>query len=127
MAGQTFKDYQNNDASFKLWHEYKKENALLQRKGIPECSLFIVQRPSKYLLLIDALISSSRDNPMEAERLREAKKLVTGILEQVDAQVAEKDMEAKRLALYHAIDAKSYVCYENGEFRKSNILERKLM
>lgn len=117
--------YQADISSFKQWHEYKQENSLLQRKGIPECALFVVQRPSKYPLLIEALIGSSRDSH-ETERLKEAKKLVTGILEEVNAQVAEKEKDVRRMELFNAIDAKSCAPYENGTFKKSDIFDRKL-
>lgn len=48
--------------------------------GVPECILFVTQRLTKYPLLIEPLIKSSRDNPQEQEKLRNALALVKVII-----------------------------------------------
>lgn len=45
-------------------------------RGIPECILLVTQRLTKYPLMIDALIKSSKDHPDEIERLKVAQVLV---------------------------------------------------
>jgi hypothetical protein len=47
-------------------------NPLLKKKGIPECILFVTQRLTKYPLLIEPLIKTSKDNKIEQERFVKA-------------------------------------------------------
>jgi hypothetical protein len=51
-------------------------NPLLKKKGIPECILFVTQRLTKYPLLIEPLIKTSKDNKLEQEKLSKALALV---------------------------------------------------
>lgn len=51
-------------------------NPLLKKKGIPECILFVTQRLTKYPLLIEPLIKTSKENKIEQEKLSKALALV---------------------------------------------------
>jgi hypothetical protein len=46
-------------------------NPLCKKKGIPECILFVTQRITKYPLLIDPLIKTSREQPEECLKLQQ--------------------------------------------------------
>lgn len=121
-ALNTFKDYQTGDQRFAEWHKHKQTNPLLKRKGIPECTLFVAQRLTKYPLLIEALLKSTRDNQIELENLQSACKAVKSILFHVDARVAEKQKEDRHLEIFKRIDAKSTVMYEEDKFKKSDVI-----
>lgn len=101
---------------------------MLKRKGIIECSLFVVQRLTKYPLLIEALLKSSREDKIEQEKLQKAEMLVKEILAEVNGRVAEKEKDDRRFNIYSRIDPKSNAIFQNKEFRKSDIvdLNRKL-
>jgi len=49
---------------------------LLKKKGIPECVLFVTQRLTKYPLLIEPLIKTSKKNKIESEKLSRALAMV---------------------------------------------------
>lgn len=94
----------------------------MKKKGIPECILFVTQRLTKYPLLIEPLIKTSKDNKTEQDKLLRALALVKEILVEVDAQVAEKEKEDRKLEIYNRIDAKSFTWHRSHKFKKSDIL-----
>lgn len=49
---------------------------MLKKKGIPECILFVTQRLTKYPLLIEPLIKTTKDNKEEQSRLVNALSLI---------------------------------------------------
>lgn len=49
---------------------------MLKKKGIPECVLFVTQRLTKYPLLIEPLIKTSKENKVECEKLSRALAMV---------------------------------------------------
>lgn len=122
-AVETYKYYLQNDPRFGKFVRHCQTNDLLKKRGIPECILFVTQRLTKYPLLIEPLIKTSRDNRQEQEALQKALALVKEILVEVDSQVAEKEKEDRKLEIYNRIDAKSFTTYKGHEFRKSDILQ----
>ncbi|CAH1126288.1 unnamed protein product [Ceutorhynchus assimilis] len=122
-AVETYKYYVHQDARFGEFVKHCQANPLLKKKGIPECILFVTQRLTKYPLLIEPLIKTSKDNKQEQETLQKAMALVKEILVEVDAQVAEKEKEDRKLDIYHRIDAKSFTIHRGHKFKKSDILQ----
>ncbi|CAD7078204.1 unnamed protein product [Hermetia illucens] len=120
-ALDTFKMYMTDDQTFAEWYKHCQQNPLLKKKGIPECILFVTQRLTKYPLLIDPLLKSSREDKFEHEKLQKAMALVKGILVDVDARVAEKEKEDRQLEIFKCIDVKSFAIYKNKQFRKSDL------
>ncbi|XP_063700825.1 rho guanine nucleotide exchange factor 18 isoform X4 [Culicoides brevitarsis] len=121
-ALNVFKCYLTEDGSFADWYKHCQQNPLLKKKGIPECILFVTQRLTKYPLLIDPLLKSSREDKIEQEKLQKAMSLVKEILVEVDARVADKEKEDRQLEIFKRIDAKSYAVYKKEKFKKSDII-----
>lgn len=67
-----FKDLMKSDRRFQLFVRQCSENPLLKKKGVPECILFVTTRITKYPLLIDPLIKTAKDRPLDEEYLRQA-------------------------------------------------------
>ncbi|XP_030746560.1 rho guanine nucleotide exchange factor 2-like isoform X2 [Sitophilus oryzae] len=122
-AVEIYKFYLQNDARFEEFVKHCQTNPLLKKKGIPECILFVTQRLTKYPLLIEPLIKTSKENRQEQEALQKALGLVKEILVEVDSQVAEKEKEDRKLEIYHRIDAKSFTIHRGHKFKKSDILQ----
>ncbi|XP_055603247.1 rho guanine nucleotide exchange factor 18 isoform X2 [Uranotaenia lowii] len=118
----TFKCYMTGDNTFAEWYKHCQQNPLLKKKGIPECILFVTQRLTKYPLLIDPLLKSSREDKIEQEKLQKAMQLVKEILVDVDARVADKEKEDRQLEIFKRIDAKSYAIFKKDKFKKSDII-----
>ncbi|KAE8742151.1 hypothetical protein FOCC_FOCC012291 [Frankliniella occidentalis] len=121
-AVNMYKYYLQHDRRFGEFVKHCQGNPLLKKKGIPECILFVTQRLTKYPLLIEPLIKTSKDNKIEQEKLLRALALVKEILVEVDAQVAEKEKEDRKLEIYHKIDPKSFTLHRGHKFKKSDIL-----
>ncbi|CAH1391164.1 unnamed protein product [Nezara viridula] len=117
-----YKDYIQHDTRFAEFIKNCQANPLLKKKGIPECILFVTQRLTKYPLLIDALIKMTKDNEEEQGRLERSLTLVKEILVEVDAQVAEKEKEDRKLEIYNKLEAKSYAIHRGHKFKKADIL-----
>ncbi|XP_073999272.1 rho guanine nucleotide exchange factor 18 cysts isoform X5 [Rhodnius prolixus] len=116
-----YKECMQQDGRFAEFVKHCQGNPLLKKKGIPECILFVTQRLTKYPLLIEPLIKTSKDNKEEQERLIRALTLIKDILVEVDAQVAEKEKEDRKLEIYNRIEAKSFTIYRGHKFKKSDI------
>ncbi|XP_075216906.1 rho guanine nucleotide exchange factor 18 cysts [Lycorma delicatula] len=121
-AVDIYKDYLQHDRRFAEFIKHCQANPLLKKKGIPECILFVTQRLTKYPLLIEPLIKTSKENKLEQEKLSKALALVKEILVEVDAQVAEKEKEDRKLEIYNRIEAKSFTVHRGLKFKKSDIL-----
>jgi A-kinase anchor protein 13 len=74
-AVDIYKSYLH-DQRFSQFVRHCQANPLLKKKGIPECILFVTQRLTKYPLLIEPLIKTSKDNKSEQERLGRALALI---------------------------------------------------
>lgn len=118
-----YKYYLQNDDRFGQFVRHCQNNPLLKKKGIQECILFVTQRPTKYPLLIEALLKTTKDNREEQDALQKALALVKDILVEVDSQVAEKQKEDRKLEIYNKIEAKSYTVHRGCKFKKSDILQ----
>ena len=70
-AVDIYKSYLH-DGRFSEFMRHCQANPLLKKKGIPECILFVTQRLTKYPLLIEPLIKTSKDNKVEQERFGKA-------------------------------------------------------
>lgn len=122
-ALSTIKNYQADDQRFSEWYKYKESNPLLKRKGLNGFTLSVSHRLTKYPILIDAQIKKVGHDNVEREKLETAKKRIKHILEVVNACVAERNKEDRRLDIYKRIDAKSTVKFKNVEFRKADIMD----
>ncbi|XP_025413121.1 rho guanine nucleotide exchange factor 18 isoform X2 [Sipha flava] len=110
------------DPAFFNFIKHCQANPLLKKKGIPECVLFVTQRLTKYPLLIEPLIKTSKENKIECEKLSRALAMVKDILVEVDSQVAEKEKEDRKLEIYNRMEAKSFTNFKGGKFKKSDLL-----
>ncbi|CAK9818677.1 A-kinase anchor protein 13 [Anthophora plagiata] len=120
-AVETYKYYLRHDPRFARFVRQCQSHPLLKKKGIPECILFVTQRLTKYPLLVEPLIKTGIVQE-EGEDLRKALVLVKEILADVDACVADKEREDRKLEIYNKIDAKSFVTYRGAKFKKSDIM-----
>lgn len=70
-AVSIYKELVKEDRKFAAFVRQRTMNPLCKKKGIPECILFVTQRITKYPLLIDPLIKTSRDQPDECQKLQQ--------------------------------------------------------
>ena len=65
-----YKEMMKEDRKLAAFVRQCTMNPLCKKKGIPECILFVTQRITKYPLLIDPLIKTSREQPDECLKLQ---------------------------------------------------------
>jgi A-kinase anchor protein 13 len=70
-AVSMYKEMIKEDRKFAAFARQCTLNPLCKKKGIPECILFVTQRITKYPLLIDPLIKTSREQPEECLKLQQ--------------------------------------------------------
>lgn len=70
-AVSLYKEMVKEDRKFAAFARSCTMNPLCKKKGIPECILFVTQRITKYPLLIDPLIKTSRETPEECLKLQQ--------------------------------------------------------
>ena len=70
-AVSMYKEMIKEDRKFAAFARQCTMNPLCKKKGIPECILFVTQRITKYPLLIDPLIKTSREQPEECLKLQQ--------------------------------------------------------
>lgn len=70
-AVSMYKEMIKEDRKFAAFARQCTTNPLCKKKGIPECILFVTQRITKYPLLIDPLIKTSREQPDECLKLQQ--------------------------------------------------------
>ncbi|OQR74139.1 hypothetical protein BIW11_09278 [Tropilaelaps mercedesae] len=121
-AVAVYKEVLKAEKKFALFIAKRSRLALCKGRGIPECILLVTQRLTKYPLMIDALLKSSKDHPDEIERLKTAQVLIKDVINGVNAQVAEAERDARLLEIYHKVDAKSTAYLKGHKFKKSDLL-----
>lgn len=121
-----FKNHLKNVEGLDAWHRHKQGNSLLQRKDIPACIQFILQRLTKYKVIIEHLQNTTSDTN-EKDKLVLSLNLVKDILTDIDSQVDVEKQKKRLWQIYHWIDAKSSAFYKNKEFKKAEVANRRLL
>ncbi|XP_071037768.1 A-kinase anchor protein 13 isoform X2 [Parasteatoda tepidariorum] len=117
-----YKDYLKSDRKFQSFVKRCSSKPFCKTRGIPECILLVTQRVTKYPLLIDSLIKTTKDNKVEIDCLNRALANIKEIVAQVNSAVASKEKEERLLEIYNRIDAKSTAFFKKKKFKKSDLL-----
>ncbi|KAK2188372.1 hypothetical protein NP493_134g03014 [Ridgeia piscesae] len=126
---QLYKDILKSDRKFQNFIKKCSRNSLCKRKGVPECILLVTQRMTKYPLLIEPIIKTTKDTRMDSKLLEQALLLARDILNSVDRQVDAREKEHELIEIYNKLDARSSALYKSKKFKKSDLLSnnRKLV
>lgn len=124
-AGEVFKEYESGDRRFADWHRHKLSHPLIAKRRFFDCALTVTHRPTKYPLLIEALLKSS-EFEADKKKLETALGMIKKILKDIDTQVLDKQKSERLRVIYTRIEAKSDAIFKDNIFRKSDLLNRKL-
>lgn len=125
-AMDTFKHYEHDEPALSEWHKHMQTNPVLKRKGIQECTLWVVQRLTKYPILIEDQLKTVADtDAAETDRLRSAIAMIKDILVNVNAKVDENEMENRQYDMFRRIDPKSFVMYKQKKFERADIVSNR--
>lgn len=81
---------------------------MLRRYQIPDCLLIITQRPTKYLTLIESMISNSKDEKKDTDLLTLVLERLKQILRKVNDNVAFYQNSTEFKKIFDLIDPKSF-------------------
>ncbi|XP_064607834.1 A-kinase anchor protein 13-like isoform X2 [Liolophura sinensis] len=123
---QLYKDFLKNDRKFQNFIKRCNMNILCQRREIPGFLLHISLRITKYPILIESILKTTKDK-RDRESLSQALFLSKALLEDVDAQIDAYQREQRLLEIYNKLEGKSTVYFKGKRFKKSDILSRKLI
>lgn len=87
-AKQTFKHLSTSNKAVALFSNEISKHSWLKRYHIPDCLTIITQRLTKYLTLIDNILTNSRDNKVEIDLLNKSLENLRSILTRVNDAVA---------------------------------------
>ncbi|XP_064618517.1 A-kinase anchor protein 13-like isoform X3 [Lineus longissimus] len=121
-----YKDMLKNDRTFQGFIKKCSNNRLCKKLGIPECILLVTQRMTKYPLLLDPIIKTTKDK-IDKENLNRALALSKNILNDINYQVGRYEKEQRLLEIYNRLDVKSVAWFRGRKFKKSDLLSRKLI
>jgi len=121
-AVQLYKDLLKSDRKFQTFIKKCSRNNVCKRLGIPECILLVTQRMTKYPLLIEPIIKTTKENRLDHERLKQALVLAKAILNYIDDQVDAHAKEQRVIEIYNKLDARSCATLKGKKFKKSDLL-----
>jgi len=105
---------------------------MLRRYQIPDCLTIITQRLTKYLTLIENMISNSKEDAGEIELLQSVLDKLRIILSRVNEAVAYHQNSADYKRILEQIDSKAFTYYivkndkqvEQRKFTKTDLLNK---
>ena len=105
---------------------------MLRRYQIPDCLTIITQRLTKYLTLIENMISNSKEDAGEIELLQSVLDKLRIILSRVNEAVAYNQNSADYKRILEQIDSKAFTYYivkndkqvEQRKFTKTDLLNK---
>ncbi|XP_074651891.1 uncharacterized protein LOC141906481 isoform X3 [Tubulanus polymorphus] len=124
-----YKDLHKSDKKFQAFIKKCSISPVCKRQGIPECILLVTQRMTKYPLLLEPIIKTTKDKT-DRENVHKALILIKRILAEVDKQVEAFEKSQRFLDIYNKLDARSFAWFKKErKFKKSDILSnnRKLL
>lgn len=107
-AKQSFKQLSSSNKLVALFSNEISKHALLKRYHIPDCLTIITQRLTKYLTLIENIITNSKDNQIEIDLLNKSLDKLRSILTRVNDAVAFYQNSNDMKKYIDNFDQKSY-------------------
>ncbi|CAH1796674.1 unnamed protein product [Owenia fusiformis] len=127
-----YKDLLKSDRKFAAFIRQCEMNVLVKRQSIPGCYLLVTQRMTKYPLMIEAILKTTKDHKehkreQERENLQSSLMYAKQILDAIDERIDARDRELRLQELYHKMDPRSFTIYKGKKFKKSDLMNRKLI
>ncbi|XP_008403050.1 A-kinase anchor protein 13 isoform X8 [Poecilia reticulata] len=127
-AVNVYKDLMNKNKNFKTFIKKKRSSNTVRRLDIPECILLVTQRITKYPVLIQRMLSHTKDTDEDYVDLSEAIRLVKEVIAAVDSKVNEHEKKRRLKEFHSRMDNKSIMILKSGQFfAREDLLRRKLI
>jgi len=121
-AVQLYKDLLKSDRKFQTFIKKCSRSPVCKRLAVPEVILLVTQRMTKYPLLIEPIIKTTKDCRAERDALTEALAYARACLVYIDSQVDAREKKARLFEIFHNLDARSSAMFKGNKFKKSHLL-----
>ncbi|XP_071171842.1 rho guanine nucleotide exchange factor 28-like isoform X36 [Mytilus edulis] len=117
---QFYKDLLIKDRKFVTFIQRCSHHSLCKKRDIPSFLLLVTQRPTKYPILIEHILKSTKDKK-DRECLSKALQLSKELLQGIDEHVDAYELKRRLSEIYQKLDSKSFATYKNRKFKRSDI------
>ncbi|XP_052101197.1 A-kinase anchor protein 13-like isoform X3 [Mytilus californianus] len=117
---QFYKDLLIKDRKFVTFIQRCSHHSLCKKRDIPSFLLLVTQRPTKYPILIEHILKSTKDKK-DRENLSKALQLSKELLQGIDEHVDAYELKRRLSEIYQKLDSKSFATYKNRKFKRSDI------
>ncbi|WAQ98970.1 ARHGI-like protein [Mya arenaria] len=125
-AVRIYKELLAKDRKFQLFIKSCSDNPYTKKREFPDYILLITQRPTKYPVLVEAIIKNTKDKK-DREYLVHAHGCVEDVLKSVDQQVCAAERAMKLQEISSRLDIKSYAIHRGRKFKKADVTHRRLL
>ncbi|XP_052281219.1 rho guanine nucleotide exchange factor 18-like [Dreissena polymorpha] len=119
---QNYKDMMMKDRKFQQFIKTTTEHPMCQKREIPDFIQIITQRPTKYPILIDSILHSTKEKK-ELEQLMTALERSRDVLKAVDDQVDAAHRAMKLRDISNRLDVRSHVMHRGKKLKNKDILQ----
>ena len=117
-----YKDLLIKDRKFFSFIQRCNNHSLCKRRDIPSFLLLVTQRTTKYPILVEHILKSTKDKK-DRENLSRALQLSKELLQGIDEHVDAYERKERLAEIHHKLDSKSFANFKNRKFKRSDILQ----
>lgn len=114
---ELYKKLLRTDKKFADFIKKCSMNKFCRRLSIPECITLVTQRLTKYPILIEAIVKTTRENKPDYSSLKNSITLVKEILKSVDQTIKDNEKQKQLQDMKMKLDLKGTVTYKNGKVK----------
>ncbi|XP_020626886.1 rho guanine nucleotide exchange factor 28-like isoform X3 [Orbicella faveolata] len=114
---ELYKKLLRTDKKFADFIKKCNMNKFCRRLSIPECITLVTQRLTKYPILIEAIVKTTRESKPDFSSLKKSITLVKEILQSVDQTIKDNEKQKQLQDMKMKLDLKGTVTYKNGKVK----------
>uniref|UniRef100_UPI00358EFE55 rho guanine nucleotide exchange factor 2-like isoform X3 n=1 Tax=Myxine glutinosa TaxID=7769 RepID=UPI00358EFE55 len=123
-----YKEMLARERKFQNFIRRQSSKPLVRRLGVQECILLVTQRITKYPVIIERIIKSTKEGTTEHSEISEALSLVRGVIGAVDEHVSENSKRQRIIEIYNRMEGKAMARVRPGTtFSRADMLAKQLV
>ncbi|XP_033982127.1 rho guanine nucleotide exchange factor 1a isoform X1 [Trematomus bernacchii] len=129
-AVKLYKELLARDKKFQSFIRRVSRGSLLRRHGVQECILLVIQRISKYPVLVQRILENTavNDDEEEASSIAQASFMVRELLSAIDQQMEDLEQTQRLQEIQAKLDPRSETrVRDGGLFKPSELFRRRLV
>ncbi|KAK5910717.1 hypothetical protein CgunFtcFv8_004955 [Champsocephalus gunnari] len=129
-AAKLYKELLARDKKFQCFIRRVSRGSLLRGHGVQECILLVIQRISKYPVLVQRILENTavKDDEEEASSIAQASFMVRELLSSIDQQMEDLEKTQRLQEIQAKLDPRSETrVRDGGLFKPSELFRRRLV